>query len=202
MKQSALLFSLILLVSCFATSTMAMGTLAGKTISNQTYVDYGDANRNNQTRGHSNIVTMTVAQIASIRINPASSNKTGANSTDVTFLVEIHNAGNASDTFDFVYANTTGWKPFRIKFYSDTNGNHRYDAGVDALMSPVVNQTYKTGLVTPDADFHVLMVVTIPTSMITAADQSISTIRITAHSVFNPAAASTANFTVKSPPQS
>jgi uncharacterized repeat protein (TIGR01451 family) len=194
MKKLSIL-SLLLFGAMLLTSTAyAAGTLAGKVITNQAYVDYKDANDNSLARAFSNAVTITVSQVASISIQPDATTQIGANGATAVFLVQIFNTGNGDDTFNFAVNQGAGWTPDSIKLYHDVNQNHTYDPGIDTLITPVVGQTYKSNLTVPDDDFDILMVVQIPAIV---TDGSTSIINITATSLFNQSVTASGSYTTK-----
>jgi uncharacterized repeat protein (TIGR01451 family) len=187
------IFALLLLVLTIAASpAFAVGTPAGVVVTNQAFVDYQDANGNKKPRAYSNVVTVTVIQVAAVSVQPAAASQSGIASTQVVFFVQIANPGNAPDTYNFTYTAASGWTPTQIKFYTDVNHNHVYDPGIDTPLSPVTGNTYKTGTVPSDGSTDLLMVVTVPDS---AVDASSSTINLTATSLFNQTVTAVGSYT-------
>lgn len=110
--------------------SVAAGTLAGTTITNQADVQY-NAGSNVRT-GQSNSVTMTVGYKVSINILPGSSSTTTVDSTIINKAFYFYNSGNYSDNFKMSVANVpAGWT---AQLFKDENDNQLWDGG-DSLIT-------------------------------------------------------------------
>ncbi len=153
------------LVMGMSAEAMAVGTTAGTVISNQAYADYKDANGNAMTRIYSNTVTTVVSQVAAVSIDPPTGSQTAQNGTDVYYLIQLFNNGNAADAQTFTYTTSGAWTPTAVRFFYDMNNNHTYEPGVDPLLtetSPGSRTYVTTKAISPDDDYDLYMVVTVP----------------------------------------
>lgn len=142
--------ALVLAVAAVATPAFAQSTPAGTVISNQASVSYQDTTGNTLT-ALSNIVTTTVAQVASLTVTP--DNTDSGNPGDTLYYAhQVQNTGNDTDTIDLTAVSSLGWT---TAIYEDVNGNGAYDAGID---TPATD----TGALAPLGTFDIIVAVTIP----------------------------------------
>lgn len=182
------LAALLMAAVVAAPQAMAAGTLAGTNISNQAYADYKDANGNAMTRVLSNIVTVTVSQVAGVLIDPAAVSSSANSGATIDYLVQLFNTGNKADSQTFTWASTGDWAPTTVQMYYDVNNNHVYDAGTDVLLTETApgSKTYQTKTaggatmqVAADDDYDVIMRVAVPAA---AANGTNDVITITTQS--------------------
>ena len=134
----------LVLITIFlpAPLALALGTPPGTIISTQTVVRY-IVEGESYTR-HSNFSTGRVDEVvdvnvvwqdtAAVIVNPGDANQI------LTFRVT--NTGNGTETFGLSADNTSGsdeYNPSFVNMVLDTNANGLYDAGVDELYVPTVN---------------------------------------------------------------
>jgi fimbrial isopeptide formation D2 family protein/uncharacterized repeat protein (TIGR01451 family) len=189
MRKLFLTLAILLLIAVIATpSAMAIGTASGTAITNQAFGDYQDANGNARPQVASNIVTMTVSQVANVRVNPASTGTSAAVSTTVYYAAKIYNDGNAADTLTFSIAESGSFTASAIRVYHDLGTVGTYDSGTDVLLTA----PYTTGSIAADAFYPVIIAVDVPAG---AADGSSDAITLTATSTYTPAKTATGIYT-------
>jgi uncharacterized repeat protein (TIGR01451 family)/fimbrial isopeptide formation D2 family protein len=172
-----------------APPAMAIGTASGTAITNQAFGDYQDANGNARPQVPSNIVTMTVSQVANVRVNPTSTGTSAAVSTTVYYAAKIYNDGNAADTLTFSIAESGTFTASAIRVYRDLGAVGTYDSGTDVLLT---GPSYTTGSIAADAYYPVIIAVDVPAG---AADGSADAITLTATSTYTPAKTATGTYT-------
>ncbi|MDF1593576.1 MAG: isopeptide-forming domain-containing fimbrial protein [Desulfobacterales bacterium] len=135
-KRFLFSFLSVLLLLWLVPQVMAVGTVAGTSISNQAYVDYKDANSNPLTRVYSNTVTTMVSQVYGVSLGPISQTQTAGIASEASFLIQLFNTGNGSDTQTYTYTLDGGstFTPSYVKIYYDQNNNHILDLGTDPLI--------------------------------------------------------------------
>lgn len=203
MRKLFLPLAMLLLLTVIAVPpAMAVGTLAGTSISNQAYTDYDDANGNAMQRVFSNTVTTTVSQVAGVAIIPPTITSTAKNGDVIYFLVQLFNTGNANDTQTFTYATSGAWTPTLVRMFYDINNSHSYDVG-DILLTETApgSKTFKTvngsGVpvqIIPDDDYDVMMEVTVPAVGI-APNNTSDIITVTTQSDFDNTKTATGTYT-------
>jgi uncharacterized repeat protein (TIGR01451 family) len=163
MRKLFLTIAILLFVAVIATPpAMAVGTAVSTTISNQAYGDYKDANGNNMARAYSNTVTITVAQVYAVRLNPTSAGSSGGNDLPVFYSSRLYNDGNGPDTQTFTLTSTGGtWAPTSYTVYRDVNDNGAYDAGTDTVITPS-GGNYLTASIAADGYFPIIVAVLVP----------------------------------------
>lgn len=194
-RTTIALFLALLLALAAAPAAHAIGTAAGTAITNQAYADYTDSNGNPMTRVFSNVVTTIVAQVGAVQLAPDSGAVAAANGGTASFLVQIFNRGNGSDSFDYSFAVTSGWIPTSLKLHFDDHARggamHVYDAGID----PEIPLAGTTEQVASDDDYDTILLVTVP-SAATAPDASQCVITVTATSKFDGTKTTVGTYTV------
>jgi uncharacterized membrane protein len=104
----------------------AVGTPAGTVIQSRSKVVYTTASGSVSDTVYSNIVSITVAQVAALNITPASNAATTtSDSVYVSYPLTITNSGNGTDQFNLSSTSSKGWTR---SFYFDANGNSVLDA--------------------------------------------------------------------------
>lgn len=125
MREHRCMWLTIVIVCAFHISSFAQSTPAGTQISLQALASYVDAS-NNSYSASSNVVTLTVAQVAGVEVTLAVRNATLNPGNSYNFPVTVKNTGNGDDTFQL----STGTLPagWTVVFIEDTNGNGQRDA--------------------------------------------------------------------------
>ena len=163
----------------------AAGTLAGTQITNQAYATYKDANDNPMTQVYSNTVTTVVSQVAFVELVPNTGNTatTPGSTSGVSFLSQIFNRGNATDTYTFTYTIKAGstFTPTVTFWYDRVNAtSHLLDAG-DPQVLPV-GGVYTTPVpAVPEDDVDIFIKAVAPAGVLTGQ----ATIVLTAVSAFD-----------------
>ena len=145
--------ALLLLAIVAAPPVMAVGTLAGTAISNQAYGDYKDANGNAKSRVYSNIITVTVSQVAGVSTSPETETHNGIAGSQVANPITVCNDGNGTDTISLAAVNSSGWT---VKIYRDDNSDGIWQ---DTTETTIVSDT---GAIAADTCFKVIVVVSVP----------------------------------------
>lgn len=159
----------------FGTS-WAAGTPAGTIISNFATLSYKDANGNALPNINSNTVTTVVAQVAGVDVSPATSAKSVAENSWVSYTATITNMGNGTDTFALTTsALSSGWTAV---IYGDPNGNGILDAG-EMVPGNIVSTIAS---LPADSSKQVFVVVSVPTGALDGSSQAVT---LTATSQFN-----------------
>jgi len=159
----------------FGTS-WAAGTPAGTVISNFATLSYKDANGNALPNINSNTVTTVVAQVAGVDVSPATSAKSVAENSWVSYTATITNMGNGTDTFALTTsALSSGWTAV---IYGDPNGNGILDAG-EMVPGNIVSTIAS---LPADSSKKVFVVVNVPTGALDGSSQAVT---LTATSQFN-----------------
>ncbi len=151
-----------------APGALAVGTPAGTVISNQAYVDFKDVNGNARPRVFSNLVTVTVTQVASVTTTPEAMANNVVAGTAIAYPVTITNTGNGTDTITLAVTTTIG----TVMLYRDDNGDGVWQPTETTVVS-------STGPLAADAIFKALAVVTVPAG---APNGSTGTTTVTATS--------------------
>lgn len=162
MRKLFLTLAVLLCLAVIATPpAMAVGTAVSTTISNQAYGDYKDANGNDMARAYSNTVTITVAQVYAVRLNPTSAASSGGNELPVYYASKLYNDGNGPDTQTFTVTSTGGtWAPTSYTVYHDVNDNGVFD-GPDQIIAPS-GGNYTTASIAADGYFPIIIAVLTP----------------------------------------
>jgi uncharacterized repeat protein (TIGR01451 family) len=146
----------------FATDARATGTVAGTTISNTATATYNDPG-GNPVSLPSNTVNIRVDELLDVTV---ASNDPGnvvvtPGSTNQVLSFTVTNTGNGSEAFRLTPNGTLGgdqFDPTTTSLVLDTNGNGTYDAGVDTVYTPGVNDP----VLAPDASVRVFALSSIP----------------------------------------
>ena len=149
---------------------------AGTAIGNQASATYTDASNAARTVT-SNVVTAIVQQVASLTL-AASTSKTVAVGSQVTYPVTLINTGNGTDTFNLSFAQSGTFSFTSVVFYADANG--------DGVADNTVPITASTALAQGDV-FRFVAVGTVPATAVTTNTNNLV---ITASSTFNSAVTS------------
>lgn len=97
------------------------GTPAGTVIASRAKVTFTDALGANADSTFSNIVSVTVAQVAAVNVTPPNGAvTTSTDSVNVDYALAVLNSGNGTDKFTLSRISSKGWT---VLFYKDANGN-------------------------------------------------------------------------------
>lgn len=105
---------------------------AGTQISNAAQVSWLDEN-GLAFRAGSNMVVLTVGQVAGVDVEPPRSS-VGDPGTTMWFAHTLENIGNGTDSFTVAARSVAGW-PVRV--YQDANGNGALDSGEQLVAGPI-----------------------------------------------------------------
>jgi len=133
---------MIITICLYAPFAMALGTPPGTIIWNQAVVNYivdGDPYMRSSTTALSRVHEVVDVSVGWQDTAPVVVN-TGDTNQILTFRVT--NTGNGTETFHLTTDNTSSTDEFNPSFVNmvlDTSGNGLYDAGIDELYVPTVN---------------------------------------------------------------
>ncbi len=188
MKYTNKIFSGVFLIGSFLLLqqiAFAVGTPAGTVIQSRSKVVYTTASGSVSDTVYSNIVSITVAQVAALNITPASNAATTtSDSVYVSYPLTITNSGNGTDQFILSSTSSKGWTR---SFYFDANGNSVLDAA--EITAGAIEQTPAN--IPADATFKIMVRVFVPRDA--SLNGTKDTTVVTATSVFS----STKNNTAK-----
>ncbi|NLN20142.1 MAG: DUF11 domain-containing protein [Firmicutes bacterium] len=127
-KRTGRILGLTIALFVIAATGMALAmTPAGTVISNQAFATYRDMN-DEQRQAVSNMVYVTVAQLAGVDVTPDQSQTVQVVANQqVQFPFKVRNAGNDADSFA-LSVNTTP-SDILVELFRDVNGNGIVDAG-------------------------------------------------------------------------
>jgi uncharacterized repeat protein (TIGR01451 family) len=148
------LLLVLLLLAVAPRSATATGTPAGTTISNRASVTFlydGDAL---PTTVHSNVVTVIVAQVAVVNLNPLSASGSARLNTFIDYPVNITNSGNGTDRFSVTTTSTLGLTSVT---YRDADGDGLLSAP-EVAAGPIGD----TGDLAADASARCVVRVSVP----------------------------------------
>lgn len=146
----------------FASPVMAIGTVAGSTISNTATATYDDSNGTPVTVPSNKVdirvdelldVTVASADPGNVVVQPGTTNRV------LSFTVT--NTGNGTEAFRLTPNATVGgdqFDPTTTSVVLDTNGNGIYDPGIDTVYNAGSNDP----VLTPDGSIKVFVLSTIP----------------------------------------
>ncbi len=177
--NNKLLTGLILLFSfsLYNNIAFAVGTPAGTVIQSRSKVVYTTSSGLVSDTVFSNIVTITVAQVAALNITPSTNAViTSSDSVFVAYPLTITNSGNGPDQFNLSSISSKGWTN---AFYVDANGDGVLDAG--EISSGVITQTPAN--ISADAVYKIIIRVFVPRDA--SLNGLVDTTTVTATSVFN-----------------
>jgi uncharacterized repeat protein (TIGR01451 family) len=116
-KAAAMLAGIILI----GARAWAVGTPAGTVIQSRSQVDYTSASGSVHGTVYSNVVQLTVAQLAAVNITPLSSSlSTTGVGVEADYALTVTNSGNGSDRFTLSGVSSKGWT---CRFYVDADGD-------------------------------------------------------------------------------
>ena len=133
LKTSAILV-LFLFIAMIAAPALAL-TPSGTVIGNQAVATYQESG--NSFTAASNLVTITVSQVAGVSLLPATQGMSGAPGTEVQFPHTLTNTGNGSDTYSLA-TTQSGADNFNLSslvVIRDDNGNGVADPGEPTITS-------------------------------------------------------------------
>ena len=173
-----ILTGLMLLLSFFLLNDVAyaVGTPAGTVIQSRSKVVYTSSSGLRSDTLLSNIVSITVAQVAAINITPSTNAATTtADSVYVSYPLTITNSGNGTDQFTLSSTSSKGWTR---SLYFDTNGDGVLDPG--EITAGVITQT---STIAADATYKMFVRVFVPHDATLNGQQD--TTVVTATSIFD-----------------
>ncbi|NIM04530.1 MAG: hypothetical protein GTO55_01295, partial [Armatimonadetes bacterium] len=153
-------------------------TPAGTLIDNQATLEYDG--------GHvtSNVVSITIAQVAGVSLAPSSASLSGASAEMVCFPVTLTNEGNGTDSFSVSIASQSGWSSH---LYRDDNSDGIHQETEQTVIS-------STGSLGMGQSLRFFATAVIPAG---AVSGSADTVTITARSAFDSTVASSVNYSVQ-----
>jgi len=183
-KNYCLIFSFITLFLLFSiTSVFAAMTPAGTIIENQAEVTYEDANGNQKAAVYSNVVTITVKQVAGLELSPTTGSSNTPDDTDIYYDLTVTNTGNGTDSYTIAGSDLpVDWSS---TIFKDENGNGVYDDGIDTVVSNTGNLVYGSSI-------DLVIMVSVPAG---AEDQSSEALNVAVTSDYDNSVSSTATFT-------
>ena len=137
-----------------ATPAFAAGTPAGTVISSRAKAIFTDLSSGAIDSVYSNIVSVTVAQVAAVNVLPASNARSSGDGVSVDYPLSVVNSGNGTDRFSLAGSSPHGWT---ILLYHDVNGNALLDPAELASGSVSVTDSVKA-----DSSYKLMVLVTIP----------------------------------------
>ena len=187
MKRMKKLYTAMLLAfTCFMVMDVAyaVGTPAGTVIQSRSKVVYTSSTGAAVDTVYSNIISVTIAQLAASNISPSlNAVTTNSDSVFVSYPQTITNSGNGTDQFMLSRVSSRGWSG---SIYSDQNGDGTLDAA--EISAGVITQTPS---ISADETYKVMIRVFVPrdASLNGLSDTTV----VTATSLFNNSKTSTAN---------
>ena len=168
---------LVLSFSLFNNIVYAVGTPAGTVIQSRSKVVYTTSSGAVSDTVFSNIVSITVAQVAALNITPASNaTTTVSDSVFVAYPLTITNSGNGVDQFNLSSTSSKGWTR---TFYFDANGDGVLDA--EEIATGAITQTASN--IAADAQYKIMVRVFVPRDA--SLNGQKDTTVVTATSIFN-----------------
>src|SRR6056297_1480859 len=185
---SILLFLTILLM---ISGTILAQTPAGTTITNFAEATYEDANNNPLPKVTSNVVSITVKQVAGVEISPPTAAKDALIDSTIYYSAAITNTGNGNDTFNI---DTLGLpEDWQVQIYQDIDGYGIYDDGIDILLTDSNGDgIIDTGDLAAGEEIYILLAVTTPAD---AVNGTVEDLLVTAESVYDSNVSYTSTFT-------
>ncbi len=173
-----------LLISLLPTLAHAAGTPAGTSICNQAQATYAAANGVPMPPISSNAVCITVQQVGTVNITPATASRTSQINTSIDYASEVTNSGNSSDNILLAAISSHG---FPAAIYLDANGNGVLDPS--ELAAGVISQT---GNLLADSSARIIIRLTIPNNI--ALNGQTDFMNIIGTSAFDAAARDTGSY--------
>ncbi len=153
------------------------GTPAGTVITNQATVTFRYGNNPSLTTVSSNIVAITIAQVAAVNVAPVSATQSGRLNTVVDYPFALVNSGNGTDRFSLTWVSSLG---LTAQVYVDGNGDQLLNS--TELAAGAVTQTPD---MVEDASMAFVLRVAVPDSVaLTGRTDAAS---LTCTSLFDPA---------------
>ncbi|MEJ5250391.1 MAG: PQQ-binding-like beta-propeller repeat protein [Chthonomonadetes bacterium] len=152
-------------------NVFAQMTPAGTQISLQASATYLDSS-NNSYSAVSNVVTLTVAQVAGVEVTLAVQNATLNPGTSYNFPVTVKNTGNGDDYYQLSTDTLpSGWS---VVFVQDTNGNGQRDANENTTIS-------RTPTLRMGEEYKIFVTVTAPPDPVTGSSVQNLPFRVTSN---------------------
>lgn len=164
MKQllSAMTLSLGLAASLAATSTYAIGTTAGTTITNSATVTYGPAN--NQTVSSPVTATFNVDEVINVNVTALDSDSNvDVNAGDAASVqaYTVSNLGNGNEGFELKHSSIGDFAPESLSIYYEAvdDGNGQFDGTENIYIEGSTDFNLD-----PDKEYYIYLVSNIPAS--------------------------------------
>ncbi len=171
-----ILCAVLALASLIPSMSLGAGTPAGTVISNQATVTFTYGSDPTPRTSSSNVVAITVAQVASVNLAPATGRDlTGLNSI-VNYPFTLVNSGNGTDRFSLSWGSSHGLSAF---VYVDSDG--------DQILSPAeiaAGPVTESPDMVADASLNFVLRVAVPDSMALAGQTD--ELFLTSTSLFDP----------------
>jgi len=132
----------------------------------------------------SNVVRISVAQVAGVSLQPTSAAVSGLPARSVFFPVTLTNTGNGSDSFSISVASNSNWPSAA---YRDDNNDGIHQDSEQTVISTAGN-------VALGGTFHFFAAVTIP---VASASGLLESVTVTARSNYDSAVAASASYSVR-----
>jgi uncharacterized repeat protein (TIGR01451 family) len=155
----------------------AAGTPAGTVITNQATVTFNYGSDPLPTTVLSNVVSITVAQVAAVNLAPATGTESSRLNTVVDYPFVLVNSGNGTDRFSLTWVSSLG---FSAQVYEDANG--------DQILNPAeigAGAVTQTPDMTEDRSMNFVLRLSIPDSLALTGQTDV--LALTATSLFDPA---------------
>ncbi|HTR81768.1 MAG TPA: DUF11 domain-containing protein [Bacteroidota bacterium] len=176
MRHVSYALFLVLLMMLTASQGFAAGTPAGTVISSRAKATYTTLSGATTDSSFSNIVSITVAQVAAVNVTPPTDAvTTSSDSVNVDYALSVLNSGNGTDKFTLGKSSTKGWT---LNVYKDANGNGVLDAA--ELTAGAITATDS---VKADSSFKIIVRVFVPRDPTLNNQSDVTT--LTATSQFN-----------------
>jgi uncharacterized repeat protein (TIGR01451 family) len=189
-SRGAVLLAVVLLTAALVGSpAYSQGTGAGTVIQNSANLDYNNSGGQAQPTVTSNTASVTVTQIASMQVAPATGASTGQAAQVIYYAVTVTNKGNGADTFALTAssASTPAWT---VTIYKDDGaGGGTANDGIH--QAGETNVASSTGSLAAEATFKCFAAVAVPG---TAANGTVDQTTFTATSGFDGTKKATAAF--------
>ncbi|MBI2429812.1 MAG: DUF11 domain-containing protein [Ignavibacteriales bacterium] len=150
-----LILGTILFLAAIVSESFAAGTPAGTVIQSRSRVTFTTASGVSVDTVYSAYVSITVKQVGSFNITPASNAvATGSDSVNVDYAATVTNSGNGTDVGRLSTASSKGWI---TQIFFDANGDGVLQSGEVSAGSIA-----QTGSLASDADYKIVVRVRVP----------------------------------------
>jgi len=176
-------FLLLFLILLLSSVPIFAQTPAGTVIENQAQVTYEDTNGNQKDLVQSNIVTVTVTQVAGVELTPLDASKNTPSDSTIYYGLTVTNTGNGDDSYDL---DPTGLP-------ADWTTTLFIDENNDGLLDPGDTVVTNTGTLAQDESLDLIAQVTVPAD---ATDGTTENLSLTVNSDYDNTVTTTANYKI------